>query len=108
MKLSTDQIAAAKAVLGADPLPQDHPVIAELEQAFGPNTFYLDQNGLLIFQAAAECDADGGEARLVLVAAWSDEQKSALGRIEPVDTGITVALGAPTDSAAPDTPDTTA
>ncbi len=100
MKLSTDQIAAAKAVLGADPLPADHPVIEELEKAFGENTFYLDQNGLLVFETATAVEDTTTEARLVLVAAWTDENKTALGKVEPVDTGVKVDLGqATTDGA---------
>jgi hypothetical protein len=98
MKLSVDQIAAAKAVLGAEPLPEDHPAVPQLQEAFGDKTFYVDTNGLLVFEPTAEPDEGGTEAKLVLVAAWTGEDKSALGMVEPVDTGVTVDLGQATDS----------
>jgi hypothetical protein len=31
-----------------------------------------------------------GEPRLVLVAAWTDENKNELGAVEPVDHGVTL------------------
>jgi len=102
MKLSTDQIAAVKAELGASPLPPDHPVVPELEKAFGDSTFYLDANGLLVFKPTEPAVADGEdktEAQLVLVAAWTGEDKKALGMVEPIDTGVVVDLGAPTGGA---------
>jgi hypothetical protein len=93
MKLSVDQIAAAKAVLGAEPLPEDHPAVPKLQEAFGDRTFYVDTNGLLVFEPEADAPAGGTEARLILVAAWTDEERSALGMVEPVDTGVKVDLG---------------
>ncbi|MGF1501984.1 MAG: hypothetical protein ACFBSD_09210 [Paracoccaceae bacterium] len=98
MKLSPDQIAAASAVLGAEPLPAEHPAILDLQQAFGDKTFYVDTNGLLVFEPTAPDMPDDTEARLMLVAAWTGEDKTKLGVVEPVDTGIAVELGAPTDS----------
>ena len=98
MKLSVDQIAAAKAVLGAEPLPEDHPAVPQLREAFGERTFYVDTNGLLVFEPTGETEAGGTEAVLVLVAAWTGEDRTALGMVEPVDTGVTVDLGRPTDS----------
>ena len=90
MKLSTDQIAAAKAVLGADPLEEDHPAAPQLREAFGDKTFYVDTNGLLVFQ---ETEDPGTEAELMLVAAWTGEDQNQLGVVEPVETGIKVDLG---------------
>jgi len=100
MKLSVTQIAAAKAVLGAEPLPADHPVIPELEKAFGEKTFYVDENGLLVFEPTPEGEGNETEAKLVLVAAWTGEDKQALGMVEPVDTGVVVDLGEPAEGPA--------
>lgn len=97
MKLSTDQIAAAKAALGADPLAEDHPAAPQLREAFGDKTFYVDTNGLLVFRPVDdEEESDGGDAELVLVAAWMGEEKDKLGAVEPVPTGVKVTLGQPT------------
>ena len=97
MKLTTDQIEAAKAVLGADPLEEDHPAAPQLKEAFGDKTFYVDTNGLLVFESTPEPD---NEAELMLVAAWTGEDKNQLGMVEPVQTGIKVDLGEPSTTAA--------
>ena len=97
MKLSTDQIAAAKAVLGAEPLEEDHPAAPQLKEAFGDKTFYVDTNGLLVFEDTEE---PGTEAELTLVAAWTGEDRNQLGMVEPVQTGIKVDLGQPTATVA--------
>ena len=100
MKLSTDQIAAAKAVLGADPLEEDHPAAPQLKEAFGDKTFYVDTNGLLVFQPVEEAPQTENEAELVLVAAWTGEDRNQLGMVEPVNTGVKVDLGQPTTNGA--------
>ena len=103
MKLSTDQIAATRDALGASPLPEDHPAMAQLQQVFGEHTFYVDQNGLLVFVDPAqaelpesELELPEGDPRLVMIAAWTDENKQALGPVQPIDTGVTL----PEDGAA--------
>lgn len=95
MKLTEDQIAATRDSLGASPLPEDHPALPQLAEAFGAHTFYVDQNGLLIFASAEEIEtapeADPvAQPKLILIARWTDESKSKLGAIDPVDTGVTL------------------
>lgn len=94
MKLSKVQIAATRDSLGATPVPDDHPVMEQLKQAFGEHTFFLDQSGLSVFveqgEVPAEVELPEGEPRLVMIAAWTDESRSALGAVEPLDRGITL------------------
>ncbi len=35
--------------MNATPLPDDHPVMGQLKEAFGEHTFFMDQNGLSVF-----------------------------------------------------------
>jgi len=96
MILSENQVAVAKATLGADPVPADHPAMPQLQQAFGEHTFYLDANGLMVFEPAEDAAADAKEAaRLVLVAAWADESKQQLSPVQPQPTNLVVDLAAP-------------
>lgn len=94
MKLSNVQIAATRDSLGATPVPEDHPVMDQLQQAFGEHTFFLDQSGLSVFvdqtEVPSEVELPEGEPRLVMIAAWTDENRNTLGAVEPVDRGVTL------------------
>ena len=94
MKLTPTQIAATRDAIAANALPEDHPVMGQLEEAFGEHTFFIDQNGLSVFvdqdEVPAEVDLPDGDPRLVLIAAWTDETRQALGAVQPVDTGVTL------------------
>lgn len=102
MKLTDIQIAATRDSLGATPVPEDHPVMDQLKEAFGEHTFFLDQSGLSLFvdpgEVPPEMEVPEGEPRLVMVAAWTDDNRQVLGAVEPVDRGITLPE-AKTDSA---------
>lgn len=91
MKLTDDQAAAVKQVLGADPLPEDNPAMGELEKVFGEHSFYVGEDGLLVFEPAEE-QADSG--RLMLIAAWADEQKQGLQAVQPQPTDIVIDFSA--------------
>lgn len=94
MKLSNVQIAATRDNLGATPVPDDHPVMDQLKEAFGEHTFFIDQSGLSVFvdqdEVSEEVELPDGEPRLVMIAAWTDENRNTLGAVEPVDRGITL------------------
>ncbi|MGF1552915.1 MAG: hypothetical protein ACFBWO_10500 [Paracoccaceae bacterium] len=91
MKLTDTQIATARDAFGAEPLEAEHPVVPQLTEAFGDHTIYVDQNGLLVFlDPETELQEIAGQPKLVLIAAWTDENKNALGKVEPVDTGMTL------------------
>jgi hypothetical protein len=92
MKLNETQIASARDAFGAEPLEESHPVVPQLTEAFGEHTFYVDQNGLLAFMDPVDDlqEEAAGAPKLVLIAAWTDENKNALGKVEPVDTGMTL------------------
>ena len=94
MKLTSTQIAATRETIEANPLPDDHPVMGQLKEAFGEHTFFIDQNGLSVFvdqsEVPEQVELPEGDPRLVLIAAWTDESRQALGAVEPVDTGVTL------------------
>ncbi|NHK28349.1 hypothetical protein FF098_010575 [Parvularcula flava] len=98
MKLTETQAEAAKQTLGADPIPEDHPVAVQLSQTFGEHSFYLDNNGLLVFEPTKE---DPAKAGLFLIAAWTDEDKKELGGIQPQPTNIVLDLENPQAPEAP-------
>lgn len=96
MILTDDQIAAVEQQTGAQPVPADDPSAAQLQDAFGPHTFYADPNGLHVIEALPE-EMEGvtpGMAAIVQVAEWQDEDKSGLVAIEPRALGTVVNLEA--------------
>lgn len=90
MKLSSAQIQTVKTAIQVDPLPEDNPAFEQLQQAFGDHTFYVGEDGLLVFEPANDVDEATEPARLILVAAWTDEEKKALSPVQPKGTQIIV------------------
>lgn len=105
MKLTSQQVASVKQELGADPIEETNPAISTLRQAFGDHTFYLASDGLFVLEPADEvfkedqgAAGSGGDApsepmaepaRLILVAAWTDESKTAL---QPAPAQVTATV----------------
>lgn len=83
MKLTSKQIAAVKQEIGAEPLEDQNPAMGALRDAFGDHTFYVGVEGLFVLEPANDPSHPGDPAQLVLVAAWTDEQKNALQPIPP-------------------------
>ncbi len=93
MRLTTQQIAAVKQELGADSLEEENPAMASLQKLFGDHTFYVGEEGLLVFETIDTAGPDNTRAQMVLVAAWTDDTKKALSPIDPQPTTIVVDLG---------------
>jgi hypothetical protein len=105
MKLSTQQVAAVRQELGADPVDEANPAMETLRNAFGDHTFYLASDGLFVLEPADKADTGSAQepaeqmsepAHLVLVAAWTDENKNAL-QPAPAQVSATVVDLAATD-----------
>ncbi|MEZ5669843.1 MAG: hypothetical protein R3F55_20875 [Alphaproteobacteria bacterium] len=101
MKLSSQQVVSVKTALGADPLEDHNPAMDSLVKAFGEHTFYVFTDGLFVLEPVNDAAMAGDPARLVLVAAWTDEKRNALQKVQPQATDAIVDL-----SAGPATPDT--
>jgi len=98
MKLTTKQIAAVKQEIGAEPLEEQNPAMDALRDAFGNHTFYVGVEGLFVLEPANDPTHPGDPAHLVLVAAWTDEQKNALQPIPPKASEKVVDLAAGDDA----------
>lgn len=92
MKLNSHQIAAVKQDLSADPLDEENPAIGSLREAFGDHTFYVGSDGLFVVEPVEDTEHPGEPAQLVLVAAWTDEDKKALQPVPPQQTETVVDL----------------
>jgi hypothetical protein len=97
MKLNAEQITKTLNQLPVELLPEDHPIVPQLNRLFGDHTFFLGQSGLSIVESAADLmgpsSADIGQTGMVVnVASWTDSNPPKLEAHEPELTGSTVAL----------------
>ncbi|MBT6093387.1 MAG: hypothetical protein HOH04_00795 [Rhodospirillaceae bacterium] len=94
MKLDAQQLALVENQTGAKPVPADDPAVEQLSGAFGDHSFFLDPNGLYIFEAVDLPDTEAGTspALLIQVAEWTGEDKSAIGAIEPKPADLIIDL----------------
>jgi len=99
MKLTSDQVERTLAQIEAEAIPEDHPVVPQLNHLFGEHTFFLDSSGLNIVEptdAAAtgtQASQAVNQAQVVNVANWSNDNPTRLEPHEPEPTHVVVALG---------------
>jgi hypothetical protein len=94
MKLTSAQVERALTQLQAQAIPENHPVLPQLNKLFGDHTFFLDSNGLNIVELTSEPAGERTQAgRVVNVANWSDATESQLAPHEPEPTDAIVELG---------------
>jgi hypothetical protein len=98
MKFNSVLVEQAVTQLGAEPIPDQHPAIPQLNQVFGEHKFFLDPNRLHIVEPDAPNEAGEQTGKVVKVAGWSDAQRTSLSPQPPEPTGIVIVL-------APDKPD---
>lgn len=98
MKLTKPQIETVRDRFGSDPVPEDSPAVDLLKQHFGDHTFYVDEVGVLVFEAEDPGPGDEGRFALpVRVASWTDEKREALELHDPVVGRSPVILDAKDD-----------
>jgi hypothetical protein len=90
MKLTSAQVERALGQIEAQPIPDDHPVVAELNELFGEHTFFLDSNGLNIIEPAVGTGAGVQSAELVNLASWNEDD--GLEPHEPEATNVIIVL----------------
>jgi hypothetical protein len=97
MKLNTAQVARTESQLQAEALPDNHPLVPQLNRLFGDHTYFLDRNGLNIVEPASgalELSASNvNDTGVVLnIANWTDSNPPKLEAHQPELTDHTVAL----------------
>src|SRR5258708_23990631 len=88
MKLNSAQLGRALGQFEARAIPDDHPVIPQLNDLFGEHTFLLDSRGLNI----GEPVQDGESAMAVNLASWSDDSRSGPDLHEPERPAVGLTL----------------
>lgn len=93
MRLSMDQVTTIQQNTSLKVVPHDHQSIPDLEKAFGVHTFFINDNGLLVFERADNGDDNDMVVRLFVVAVWEDEKSTGLlSQTPPAATEVLVNL----------------
>jgi hypothetical protein len=92
MKLTSAQVERTLTQFQGEAIPDNHPVIPQLNGLFGEHTFFLDSHGLNIVEPAEAAGSDAQLAKVVNVANWSDANRNRLEPHEPEPTDVVVTL----------------
>jgi hypothetical protein len=91
MKLTSAQVERTLSQIGARAIPDDHPVVSQLNHLFGEHTFFLDSNGLNIVEPVEPVQTGVESAKIVNLANWNADDS--LEPHEPEPTDVVVVLG---------------
>jgi len=92
MKLNSAQVERALMQFDAQALPDDHPVVPQLNSLFGDHTFFIDSGGLNVLEPTEVSDPEARTGMIVNLAYWSDETLTKLAPHAPEPTGVVVSL----------------
>ena len=92
MKLNSAQVERALSQFDAQALPDNHPVVPQLNSLFGEHTFFLDSSGLNVLEPNDPAVRETQIGTIVNLAYWSDETLTKLTPHEPEPTGVVVSL----------------
>jgi hypothetical protein len=93
MKLTSIQVEQTLSQIRAEAIPEDDPVISELNDLFGDHTFFIDDNGLNIVEPF-ESGNEVQSAQVVNLADWRDANMTRLAAHEPEPTNVFVTFRA--------------
>ena len=92
MKLNSAQVERALSQFDAQALPDNHPVVPQLNSLFGEHTFFLDSSGLNVLEPNEPAELEAQTGIIINLAYWSDETLTKLTPHEPEPTGVIVSL----------------
>jgi hypothetical protein len=100
MKLNSALVERTLNQFDAQAIPENHPVIDQLNSLFGDHTFFLDTNGLNIVEPTGQFDSGSQTGQVVKLAGWSDDNRTSLAPhdLEPTEVVIVLEQG-PDDAA---------
>lgn len=92
MKLTDKQVRIVEEQVGVKALPEEHPVVENLKDAFGDHTFFLDAAGLNVVEPFP--DQGSTQGTVVKIASWTNDERNELAGHEPEVLSITIDLSA--------------
>ena len=92
MRLTSAQVERTLSQFDARPVPDDHPMVPQLNGLFGDHTFFLDGNGLSVLEPAEAKEPGVQACKIVSLANWTDANLTSLAPHEPQETEVVVVL----------------
>ena len=92
MRLTSAQVERTLTQFDARPVPEDHPMVPQLNSLFGDHTFFLDGSGLSVVEPADAQVGGTPACKIVNLANWTDENLTSLAPHEPEDTEVVIVL----------------
>jgi hypothetical protein len=92
MRLTSAQVERTLSQFDARPVPDDHPMVPQLNSLFGDHAFFLDGNGLSVLEPADAKDPSTQACKIVNLANWTDANLTSLAPHEPEATEVVVVL----------------
>lgn len=93
MKLNSALVERTLTQFDAQAIPDEHPVVPQLNSLFGDHTFFLNGSGLNIVEPA-QGDDGAQKGVVVKIAGWQDSERTSLVPHEPEPTEVVVVLDA--------------
>ena len=90
MKLNAALVDRTLNQFDAQAIPENHPVVHQLNSLFGDHTFFLDANGLNIVEPGGQGDSGSQKGHVVKLAGWSDDNRTSLAPHEPEVTEVII------------------
>jgi hypothetical protein len=87
MKLNSALVERTLSEFDAQAIPENHPVIPQLNQVFGEHTFFLNGSGLHVVEPAGTPEAPEEAGKVIKLATWTDANRSSLAPHDPRPTG---------------------
>ena len=90
MKLNSAQVEQTLTQLKAQVIPDDHPIVSNLNELFGHHTYFVDGNGLNVVEPSDNNHAGAPLGKVINLAGWSDAHMTSLTLHDPEPTEIVV------------------
>jgi hypothetical protein len=93
MKLTSALVEQTLDQFEAQAIPDNHPVVPQLNELFGEHTFFVNNSGLHIVEPIEPIHAGSQEGTVINLADWKDPDRTSLAPHEPKATDVVVVLG---------------
>jgi hypothetical protein len=93
MKLNSELVERTLNQFDAQAIPDNHPVVPQLNSLFGDHTFFLNAQGLSIVEPTG-ATGSGQQAQVIKIAGWQDDDRTSLVPHEPEPMDVVIVLDA--------------
>jgi hypothetical protein len=93
MKLTSALVEKTLDQFEAQAIPDNHPVVPQINKLFGDHTFFLNDGGLYIVEPAEPARDGAQEAEVINLANWKDVNRTSLAPHHPEPTDVVVLFG---------------